>query len=397
MLRYLMNDNLPVLIYDLDDQYMAVLNNEMLPYGLRDYVQTTSFSSAADIKKSLRDLTALRDFFSGRVLAIGRSNAKAILGSSALPRPLDTGNMIRIAETCHGLSINDNFWTKAENEDIRFEDIDIRRNSLSQYAYPIAILGKYISVTARELRPELVTGGMFPKVWKREGDSLELWKTDATDSFVNTLAEINASDILDHSNVNHVRYEKREQDGWVFAVSRCVSTGDLSHVTAQEVRDWCEHTGKDFLEFVESRFPGDFHRMVFTDYVLANTDRHSGNWWFQVDAGTNRITSLGALMDHNQALIADTFGTDIAGLVYEPTGLTFEKTIEKYAACAGEIEMDENVLPEKCLCRYKHVKNMGKCRTLQSDSIPDWYRNLDESVKKTSSPGSGNSLYKEEL
>lgn len=326
---------------------------------LKDYVQTTNFDSRDNIKNAVRDLNELRFFLTNRVLPMGRSNAKAILGSSALPRVQDSKNMLKISEACHGLSINDNFWIRSENETINYKDIDIRVNSLSEYAYPIAILGRHISVTAHDLRPELVTDGMFPKVWKREDGILRLWKTDLTDSFLNTRAEIDVSHILDHSNVDHVRYEKREQDERLFAVSRCVSDEHLSHITAQDIQDWCSHTGMDFLEFTEKQFPKDFHRMIFTDYILANTDRHFGNWWFRVDADTNRITGLGALMDHNQALIADTFETDISDLIYEPTGLTFEKTIRKYAVYTDEIVIDEDFLPEKCRLRYEYIKNLN--------------------------------------
>lgn len=260
-------------------------------------------------------------------------------------------------------------WRMKENENIRYEDIDIRRNSLSKYAYDVAILGKHISITAKELRPELITDGMFSKVWKREDDVLELWKTDITSSFVNTRAEIKASYILDHSNVNHVRYEKRMQGDILFAVSKCVSNEHLSHINAQGVYDWCKHTGVDFLVYVEERFPEDFHRMIFADYCLANTDRHFGNWWFQVDADTNQIIGLGALMDHNQALIADMFGTDIRDLVYEPTGLTFEETARKYAKYAGEIDIDTDVLPEACRRRYNHIKDLGNIQTQEKEKV----------------------------
>ena len=40
MLYYLMNDNIPVLAYDMEDQCIVVMDNERLPYELKDYVQT---------------------------------------------------------------------------------------------------------------------------------------------------------------------------------------------------------------------------------------------------------------------------------------------------------------------------------------------------------------------
>jgi len=369
MLYYLMNNNTPVLAYDMEEQYMVVLNNEMLPYELKDFVQTTRYDSKESMKKTVSDMDALKDFFRGRVLNISRTNAKAILGAATLPQTLNTESLLKITEACRGLSVNDNFWIKKEVEQLRFEDIDIRRNPLSNAAYEVAILGRPISATAEALRPELVTDGMFAKVWKRNGGVLELWKTDKTNSFVNTEAEILVSNILDNSNVKHIRYERKMQDGVVFAVSKCASNEHLSHISAQSVKDWCRHQGVDFLSFVEEHFPGDFHRMVFTDYIIANTDRHEANWWFEVDANINQIVGLGALMDHNQALIADMFGTDIRDLVYEPTGLTFEETARKYAKYAGEINIDEDVLPEACRRRYNHIKALQNIQTQEKKNV----------------------------
>lgn len=357
---YLMNKDTPVLGYDLDDRYIVVMDNNMLPYNLKDHIKTTEYISKETAKKAEADINTLRYFLADRILPVGRPNINAILGSSQLPKNSGMDNMLKISEACCALSMNDNFWIKKENEDILYKDVDIRQNRLSSYAYDVAIIGKHISLTARELRAELVTGGSYPKFWKRTKISLELWKTDNTTSFMNTQAEIDASDILDHTNIQHVRYRPERQDGRLFAVSKCASAQTLSHVSAQSIIDWHTHTGKDFLKWVEEKFPEDFHKMVFADYILANTDRHTENWWFKVDPASNAITGFGPLMDHNLSLIADRFHTDIDDIIYDPTNMTFAETIEKYAPFINELVIEPCILPEPCRERYEKLKSLKK-------------------------------------
>ena len=89
---------------------------------------------------------------------------------------------------------------------------------------------------------------------------------------------------------------------------------------------------------LEERFPEDFHKMVFADYILANTDRHTENWWFRVEPALNAIIGFGPLMDHNLSLIADRFRTDIDDIIYDSTDVTFGETIEKYAPFISKID-----------------------------------------------------------
>ena len=360
----LMNKDVPVLLFNLEetDNYVVVLNNTMLPFMLRDYIKTSSIESLATINKMTTDISAVKDFLCSRLLNLSRSGAKTILNVANLPQSLKTAEKLKISIACRGLTMTDDFWLKKPDEDIEYKDVCLRKNKLSHKSYDVSILEKHISATRDELRPDLSTVGMFPKFWHRREDSTtELWKTDRTSDFSNTQAELLVSEILDSSSIPHVKYRKEERDGKIFAVSECFVNDKYTFVSAEDVKDYIDHTRKE-ITIADVQLQ-DFANMVCIDYVLANTDRHLGNFGFLVDKN-NDIISYAPLFDHNQALLADSEGleTNIDILVYEPTGLSYLESVEKYAKYA-DFSLDVTKLPEKCKGRYMKVEKERNAKT----------------------------------
>lgn len=349
----LMHKDLEVLRFDLDDCYIQVLNNDFLPYQLKDCIQTTSTN---DMKKAMSDIFLLHDYFIGRTLNFSRENAKAILNSGSFSQSLSPSEKMKIVFACKGLTMTDCFWLKQQGETCQWKDVDLRMNRLSDVSYEIAILGKNISATAEELRPDLSTVGMYPKYWKREPDGIYMWKTDKTSNFINTISELQVSDILDTTTVPHVKYMERKKDDKVFAISKCIATDDVSYIPAQQIIDWCNHTDQN-LNDVISDFKTNFANMCICDYVLANGDRHNENWGVLVSNETNEILTFAPIMDHNQALVADYMQTDVDAMMHTASDLCFADMAEKYAPLSN-VMFDEKVLPEKCLERYKKVQEI---------------------------------------
>lgn len=370
MIKYLMNSDIPVLKFTIDtsdeDFYiedMEVLCNDMLPYELKDYVVSTK---DVDSKKSSKDKDVFRDFLASRMLNLSRENAKVILNVAALPQSIKTSSRLKIALACKGLTMSDCFWIKDEGEVSKFENVCLRKNKLSKASYVVAILGRHISTTVEEIRPDLSTTGMYPKYWKRENGCVTMWKTDITTGFVNTESELLCSKILLNHNVNALEYVKKEKDGKVFAVSKCMSNDDVSYIPAQSIKDWCFHTNQNFYDFIKNNFLVDFANMCVVDYVLFNTDRHFENWGFVVSNKTNEILSFAPLFDHNQALIGDYLNTNINELIYEPLNISFQKSIEQFAKYS-DISWTKELLPPKCQERLKIIENLKRTN----------YKNID--------------------
>lgn len=360
--KFLMAGDRQLLYYDLNDAYVEVINNRYLPLSLRDYIKTTVYDDKETAQRSAEHLSALKDYLSGRVLTLSRDNAKQILGAIGMPKSDRTSERIAIVHACNGLSMTDNIWVKDENDNRSYVDIDLRTHPLSEVSYEISMIGKNISVQKEILLPDIATTGMFRKTWHRTEDNIELWKSDRTNGNINVLMEKKASDILDASNVEHVRYHMIERDGLKISVCSCLATDDLSLIDGYELQDFARHHGTTLLAIMEQVFPKETSRMCIADYVLANTDRHLGNIQFFVSNETGKVEGLTPLMDFNQALIADELGTDISDLNYELTGKTMQETaMERFVASGFRI--NEDVLPEKCKDRLTELQRVAERKT----------------------------------
>ena len=348
----LSNTNKECLLLSRDFTYIEVLNNEFLPYPLKDFIQTTS---AQDFKKSLKDISVVRDYLAARTLNLSRENAKAILNVASMPQSLRTDDRLKIVFACRGLTMEDNFWIKKAGETLSFKDVNLRERQLSEHSYDVAILGRHISATIEEITPDLMTQGMFPKFWRRAGSEIEMWKTDKTNG-VNARAEVTSSQILKASGYSNLtEYRKEEADGFTFSVSKCFTDNDYSLVTATDLTDWCAHTGQKLMTVLEP-FRHQFADMCMIDYVLANTDRHADNWGVLVDNSTNKIARFAPIYDMNQSLIADEFNTNIDIQIYEPTGKSFKDSVEQYKS-ESRIQFNTTVLPEPCKDRLARAHN----------------------------------------
>lgn len=325
----LMNGVRAVLQFSLDDITLQVLDNDFLPYQLKDWLQDTDFSTIENMKRSVYQFDVFKDFLLSRLLSFSRENAKAILNSISGTQSSSTAEKLKLVTMCRGLTMIDNFWLKEEDEDILFSQVNLRKVRLGDAAFPIAIDGKVISATNSVLDPEITTSGMFAKTWYRGKEGIQLWKTDKTLDKINTKAEVLVSQFLDALDVPHVKYQHAKVNDVLLAVCDSISTDDVSLVTAQAVRDWCRHTGKDFYKWLYTDYKHTFEQMVAIDYIIANTDRHWENWGFLVDNKTNHIIKMAPLYDHNQALIADYWGTKIDDLIYEPLGCSMWEAVQK--------------------------------------------------------------------
>jgi len=355
---YLMNKDIPVLWFDNKEMTLVILNNDMLPFSLRDGIQSSD--KMKTLPQAMKNYDKLRSFFASRVLSISRDNAKQILESIGNKQRLTTEECMALSLKCKGVSVCDNFWTKEDDEDICFEQVNIRKKSLSDITFQISIKGSPVSLQHEILSADISTNGMFRKTWRRVDGELWLYKSDRTASFVNTKAELESSKILDLSNVPHISYKKNILDGVFCCKCKCFTSDDISFADAEAVLDYCNNKGQTLVDFIRKKgLEKDFANMVVMDYLLANPDEHINNWGFLVDANTNEIKSIAPLYDNNQSLIAIWFEkeNEFDELIYGPTGLT---TKESAAIWFQKSDISFSEIPEIIKNRWEKLKELSR-------------------------------------
>lgn len=161
--------------------------------------------------------------------------------------------------------------------------------------------GHHLTVTIRELAPDLSTKGCFPKAWIRTGNDFRLLK-DGGEEVVRR--ELLASKICQCFDVPQVAYEEYFYDGEVVTQSIIVTSKRYSMVSKMAYDVYAINNDLDTIEECIRLDPIVYYGMNILDYLVGNTDPHPENWGFLIDNATNLPVSLYPLMDFNMSFQA---------------------------------------------------------------------------------------------
>ena len=165
------------------------------------------------------------EWASNRTLSIGRSYAKEILNSLRLSQT----NRFAVCKACRGLSLEDSYWLRQDDDDKSWEEVNLFRNPLSLFVTEISLSGSNIHFTAsaEERRnihtPELTTLGASAKGWIRQEGKLYLHKVGKY--------EIPADQILNVLDIPHIHY-------------RVSAEKEISDYISEERKEWIRGVGE---------------------------------------------------------------------------------------------------------------------------------------------------------
>lgn len=279
---------------------VTIHHAQFLPYDLyleeeRDF--DTCFNNAA----------VFQHWCASRMLSLDRTHAKAILNAIGASQSPTDRDRAQIALSCHCVSLTDVHWVREVGENASFSRLNLYDNSLNEAIVELSLRGKALTVTnqelvtSRDLAPDLMTRGLFPKAWIRRDDSFVLLKDGGRDA---VRRELLASAVCQCFDVPQVIYEAGEYDGEPISRSRIVTNKDRSITPMRAFEVYATNQDLDYLEEVQKLDPSAYYGMNILDYLTGNTDQHMENWGLWVDNRTNTPISLHPLMDFNQCFTA---------------------------------------------------------------------------------------------
>lgn len=219
-------------------------------------------------------------------------------------------------QVTQGLSLNDTFWIRPENSQLRWDEINLYANDfsdiVSRTAFETGLHGLKLSSTS----PEFTSEGSFEKCWIREEDGIYLYKKGSSgfaNSGLEPYSEYYASQIARVLCRESVDYDLIKYKGTF--VSRCkMFTSEKegfvpfyrymsgkSSVRYREVIEFCE----------KYDCADDFKNMILLDSIIWNQDRHLGNFGFIVDNDTQEILRFAPVFDHNMSLLSKAMEQDL--------------------------------------------------------------------------------------
>ena len=310
---YLMMGNNKVVQFDLTKGIYHELRPNLMPFRIRDALQPED--TLAHIQTNYDIIV---EYLSSRMLDLSRENAKKLLNAYHFTQSQSPVAKARIAINCKAVSMTDNYWLQAEEDNIQWETIDPKHTPLDETVAYIALLGSSFILNGKPLTPELTGHGSYAKAWIRENDGIYLYKKSSKGGRESDI-EISVSKILDCFNVDHVGYEYCEFDDEPMCKCKNMATNRLSIVTAEDVYVYCHRHGQDFLQFALNLDQDAIYKMCVVDYLISNPDRHLQNWGFYMDNATGNLLRCPPLFDHNKAFDAQLIKDKTGGesLVFE--------------------------------------------------------------------------------
>lgn len=270
---------------------VKIFNQQFLPYDI--YLEESN-----EFDDRINNLTNFYHWCASRVLSLDRTYAKEIMNSLGVSQALTDQDRAQIALSYHCVSLNDVYWVKMDGEAVSFAELNLYDNPLNEAIIPLPLKGKHLTVTNKELAPDLSTKGCFPKAWIRTGNEFRLLK-DGGEEVVRR--ELLASKICQCFDVPQVAYEEYFYDGEVVTQSIIVTSKQYSMVSKMAYDVYAINNDLDTIEECIRLDPIVYYGMNILDYLVGNTDRHPENWGFLIDNATNQPVSLYPLMDFNMS------------------------------------------------------------------------------------------------
>lgn len=361
---YLMLKDTPVLQFDLDKGLFHVMNRELLPLRLR-YIPESD-NSFPTYRKGY-DL--LISFLSGRVLNLDRENAKKILNALKLTQSQSPLDRAKIAISVRAVSVIDCFWLKEENEKLSWNDVNVRKVSLSEAVAHIALHGSSLTIEGIPHTPELTGLGAYAKAWIRENDTLLLYKKGFRGDTESKI-EVMVSRLLDKLGISHVPYELTKHENDIVCSCPCIANDELSIASFEDFEFYCNQVGKNAELEIKKMDSKHFYEMLVVDYLISNADRHGQNWGVYVDNDTGKVIGLHPLFDHNNSFDKERMKDPEGGPCISMKANKTQREAALYAIQRCNIKVSDAITRKDFLTEEQYLVFKNRAKELNIELYP---------------------------
>ena len=214
----------------------------------------------------------------------------------------------------HCTSINDTFWIKAEDENIKWSDVSLYQNEFNDVIAKLAfegagLFGEHFSSTS----PEFGTSGAYSKCCTKGLDNEMFMYKRGTEGFANSglepYCESLSSELYSIITKNSVEYKLCKLHGKMASRCKIFTNENIGLVPYGYLGTKVGIIG--CLEFYEKYGDADkFRAMMVADAVCFNEDRHDGNHGVIVNNDSLEIIGMSPIYDNNISLLPYAMSSD---------------------------------------------------------------------------------------
>ena len=267
-----------------------------------------------------------------------------------------------IIEICKGLSLNDCYWVVDDTFSGAFDRYNLYDNRFDDTLSLIAYTG--CGDTRKSdfaSTPELTTGGMLPKCWRRMKDGRIVLYKSGTSGAANTgnepYSEYYAFQIAKAMGLNAVEYNLSQWKKRLCSTCELFTSKELSYIpTGRIVREGGWEAVIDYYTKLGRKFYDPLADMLIFDAVICNEDRHFGNFGLIVENKTNTIVDTAPIFDNGLSLFNYAMNDDLNDVdTYAKTRLM--ATSHDFLAFSKEIMTKRQKKKLQKLVNFKFAKH----------------------------------------
>ena len=248
-------------------------------------------------------------FLNTRRIPKNRAYVEEILAACGI-EPGDTKGIIDVTK---GVSVNDSYLVVAADDTVSFAECNLFDNdfdvALQIAAYTGVISGDAL---AGGLPSELTASGSFPKAWRIVDGKRVLFKAGGisltAERCIEPYSELLAYQVAQAMGVRCVPYELARWQGKVCSTCELFNTRDVSFVPIYSalprlaVGQFGLNRALELYFGISPEDSTELLSMLVFDSVVANKDRHFGNFGVLRDNATGDLLRMAPLFDHNMSL-----------------------------------------------------------------------------------------------
>ena len=281
-----------VCLLDLDDNYellsiKQVFDKKRMPVGTN--------VSEYDCVSDETDFHKFKIWWKTRFIPSDRKYLKKVLDL------LNLKSVDALVAKTHCASLNDHYWTKSAQDDSSWGKINFFENPFDDSVGLLLLFNRERNFSEKSFNnPDFTTDGALPKRWTVENGKRFLIKgTDSAfqqEPFNEYITHILCSKL----GINSVPYQILQStngDGEIEYLSSCENfvTVNTEFVSAYFIKESIKKTNNesDYQHFLRGcnllgakNVESDLNKMLFVDFIMANTDRHYRNFGLLRDSDT---------------------------------------------------------------------------------------------------------------
>ena len=240
----------------------------------------------------------------------------------------DSTNPMRYVDISRALSLNDAYWIVNNLVDCKWDDCNLYAHPFDEILSYVAFTGYSEKVSGVVTSPELTSSGALKKCWSNRADGIYLIKGDdffpRADGRSQATNEYYAAQVAEAMGIEHIDYDLEEfthRNGQKEIVCKCklFTSNDEGFVEAASF--YKEHgidlDNVDVTRLAVQRQLADlfgqekYADMMLFDSIIANKDRHFGNFGMLVDNNTGAYLRPAPIFDNGYSLFYSAAASDL--------------------------------------------------------------------------------------